>query len=186
MFRHNLNTALALLALAAGMGGSAYAGTTIAKNSVGSAQIKNGSIKSADINSGTRKALKGTTAKPDAKAVKAAVEDVIQDPNSGLTINVKGEKGADGRDGATGPQGPAGPAGFRDVQQVSAPWTSGGAVQTVSIDCPAGYRVSGGGGVGTPPFDKDYVRGSYPSGASQWSLRVEANASGTIYAVCVA
>ena len=57
----NANTILAVLALVIACSGGAFAaGTALGKNSVGSAQIKNGSIQMQDLSSATVKRLRGS------------------------------------------------------------------------------------------------------------------------------
>src|SRR3954471_24030925 len=76
---------LALLALFLALGGTSYAAATslLPKNSVGSAQVINGSLKTSDLNAQVRKALKRT----------------------------RGPQGAPGARGPTGSQGPQGAKG---------------------------------------------------------------------------
>jgi hypothetical protein len=87
---------IALLALFFALGGTAFAagGKLLPKNSVGSAQVVNGSLQKADLSGKAVKALKG---------------------NRGL-------KGAQGTPGAAGPQGPAGPAGPQGIQGPPGPF----------------------------------------------------------------
>jgi hypothetical protein len=69
------------------LGGGAYAATQLPKNSVGSKQIRKGSIKPSDLSARAKRALAGAT----------------------------GPRGAEGRrgpEGAQGPQGPPGPQGL--------------------------------------------------------------------------
>ena len=77
------------LALIMALGGTAYAGATLARNSVGSAQLKRGGVANSDIRNNAV-----TSAKIRNRAIRAA------DLAPGVV-----------RVGATGPTGPAGPAG---------------------------------------------------------------------------
>ena len=75
---------IACLALAISLGGSAFAATALApKDSVGSAQVINGSLQTRDLSGKARKALRGN----------------------------RGPRGYEGSPGSAGPTGPRGPAG---------------------------------------------------------------------------
>jgi hypothetical protein len=75
---------IACLALAIALGGSAFAATALApKDSVGSAQVINGSLQTRDLSGKARKALRGN----------------------------RGPRGYEGSPGNAGPTGPKGPAG---------------------------------------------------------------------------
>jgi hypothetical protein len=91
MRRHHV----ALLALFFALGGTAFAagGKLLPKNSVGSAQVVNGSLQKADLAGKAVKALKG---------------------NRGL-------RGTQGTPGAAGPQGPQGPQGAQGAQGIQGP-----------------------------------------------------------------
>jgi hypothetical protein len=80
---------VACVALAVSIGGTSYAVTALPLASVGTAELKNGSVTSGKIKDGTLRA-----------------EDFAGDE---LPV---GETGLPGADGATGPQGPPGPAGI--------------------------------------------------------------------------
>jgi hypothetical protein len=73
-------TALSLIALFVALGGTGYAAATLPRNSVGTAQVIDGSLKKRDLADKTISALKGA----------------------------RGVPGAAGSAGATGPSGPAG------------------------------------------------------------------------------
>lgn len=79
---------IACIALAVSIGGTSYAVTALPLASVGTAELKNGSVTSGKIRDGSLRA-----------------EDFAADE---LPV---GETGLPGADGAQGPQGPAGPAG---------------------------------------------------------------------------
>jgi hypothetical protein len=80
---------VAIIALVVALGGSAYAGTQLAKNSVGAQQIEKGAVRSNEVQNGALKLAD----------IKASARDALK---SG--------------DGATGPAGPAGPTGATGQQ----------------------------------------------------------------------
>src|SRR5215471_12045980 len=88
MKRLRLSPALVIsvIALFVALGGTSYAALTIPRNSVGSAQVINGSLQSADLAAKTKSALHGQTGS-------------------------RGAAGQQGTQGAQGPQGPSGPQG---------------------------------------------------------------------------
>jgi hypothetical protein len=88
---------VASLALFVALGGTGYAATQLAPNSVGTAQLKRGAVTAAKISARTRRALKGKRG--------------LQGP-AGLT----GATGAIGPAGAIGPTGPIGRTGTRGQQ----------------------------------------------------------------------
>lgn len=84
---------IATLALFLALGGGAYAATQLPKNSVGSKQIKPGSIRLADLADRTRQGLQGEV------GPRGATGD-------------RGPQGPRGPQGIQGPQGPQGQAGL--------------------------------------------------------------------------
>lgn len=103
---------ISCLALVVSLGsGTAYAASTLAKNSIGRAQIKNGAVTSAKVANGTlttddlsqdaRTELRGATG--------AAGKQGEQGPKGDRGDT--GNAGPPGGQGAAGPAGPAGPAG---------------------------------------------------------------------------
>lgn len=96
------STVVAYLALFVAMGGTSYAAVKLPANSVGSRELKNRSVRMADL-------AKDARPSKDSKLFRAAVTDVVLDPNTQAVVDslagaVKGEKGE------AGPQGPAGAA----------------------------------------------------------------------------
>lgn len=95
--------AIAITALLVALGGTSYAAITLAPNTVGSAQIKNRSVRPVDL---------AAKARPlGATQLRQAIEQVVTDPTTGLQITVKSEKGDTGPQGPVGSQGEQGPAG---------------------------------------------------------------------------
>src|SRR4051794_5548826 len=114
------------MALFVALGGTSYAAATLAKNSVGSSQIKNHSVKGQDI---AGSAI--TTSKVKNGTLRAA------DFGGSLPA---------GPAGKTGPAGPAGPAGgvraFGRVSQAGVLSRSGGAPVTVTRPSPGVYCLT--------------------------------------------
>jgi hypothetical protein len=90
---------LALLALFLVLGGgSAYAAATLApRNSVGSAQVINGSLQTVDLSKKAKRALRGLRGPRGLQGARGAT-------------GAQGAQGAQGAKGTTGAQGPAGSA----------------------------------------------------------------------------
>src|SRR5215475_5718157 len=107
MLRHRPrpSTAIACLALALALGGTSYAAVSrlMPKNSVGSAQVINGSLQKADLSKTAIAALHG-----------ARGSRGLQGPSGPAGASgAKGDPGAPGAQGALGPQGLAGVAVLR-------------------------------------------------------------------------
>jgi hypothetical protein len=108
---------VASVALLVALGGTSYAVSTLPANSVGSAQLRTGAVTSAKVRDGSVRALDLAPATRRALA------------------------------GQVGPRGPQGEAGLSGVEivQASSAFTSS-PDRTVTLDCPAGKRLVGGGG----------------------------------------
>jgi hypothetical protein len=143
-------------------GGSAYAATQmLAKNSVGSPQLKNGAVTPAKLSTAAKEGMTGPAGPKGATGAKGA---------TGPT----GPAGARGATGLTGPQGPAGPPGATKVivrRGPAAPFVS-------EAKCLTGEVVTGGGGEVTGPgngtefltrSDPDFYEGS----ATAWIAEAE-------------
>lgn len=138
MRRPSASLVVAVLAIVIATAGTASATTAL----ITSNQIKNGTIRLADISKKARKALQGRTGKT-------------------------GNAGAAGPQGPQGPQGMPGPQGLQGLQgAMGSPGVSGYTVvrnntvvsapvnhASVVADCPAGEQVlSGGGGASGAPL----------------------------------
>jgi hypothetical protein len=93
MMRERLTYAnvMSTIAVFVVLGGTGYAATRLARDSVGSPQIRNGAIKNVDISSATQRSLHGK----------------------------RGAKGATGAAGAAGSTGPAGPSEVIEVKHTA-------------------------------------------------------------------
>jgi hypothetical protein len=117
---------VALLALFVALGGTSYAASAalVPKNSVGSAQVINGSLQKGDLSKKAVVALKGAQGQQGAQGAQGAT----------------GSAGAAGAVGATGPPGISGYV----VVTTTTPLANG-AFAGLSAPCPAGKKVLGGG-----------------------------------------
>lgn len=120
------------LALFLALGGVSWAATSLPKNSVTSAQIRNGAVTSADVrNSSLRGAdlAAGAVGTREVRDGSLRAEDFAAGvlPKSGASgqsaAGAQGAAGPAGASGATGPAGPAGPQGANGADGV--PGTQG-------------------------------------------------------------
>ncbi len=131
----NVMSTIAMFVVVAG--GTAYA-ASLAKNSVGSAQIKAGAVKTADLG---KSAV--TSAKVKNGSLQAADFKAGQLP--------AGPAGAPGAQGPAGPQGEKGDKGEPGatsvvVREAIAQNITAGQVGDATAECAAGERLVGGGG----------------------------------------
>ena len=133
---------MSTLAVFVALGGSAYAGATLSRNSVHSAQIANGSVKRVDI------------------ATNAIDTTKVADGSLLLRDFKTGQLKA-GATGPQGPQGPAGPKGDPGATHVVVRTSSGHGIQRT--DCGPG-EVATGGGAHSPD---GFVIASIPNGHPQ-------------------
>jgi hypothetical protein len=103
---------VALLALFVALGGTSVAAGNVllARNSVGTRQVVDGSLLTNDLSSKARSALKGNTGPRGATGAPGATGSTGAAGAPGLTGST-GPAGAPGAQGATGPQGPPGAPG---------------------------------------------------------------------------
>ena len=116
---------VAFIALLLALGGGAYAQLRIPRNSVGTAQLKQGAVTSAKVRN-------ASLLRRDFRA-----GQLPAGPRGPA-----GSAGPAGERGATGERGPAGPAGATNVTLVLGQEQSGSSIAT----CPTGQRATGGGG----------------------------------------
>jgi hypothetical protein len=177
---------LSLIALFVALGGSSYAAVKLKANSVGSREIRNGSITLADLNKSIRPSKSN-------KLFRAAVVDTVTDPTSGVQINVQSEPGIVGPQGAPGTTGASGPSGTATVTTREAFGPTVGASQHTGANasCQPGEKVVGGGVdlEGTP--SDGFLQMSAPSG-NGWSGDYITSASAAtssrahVFALCAA
>jgi hypothetical protein len=107
-------TIISLVALFVALGGTSYAAIALApKNSVGSAQVIDGSLQNKDLSRKTVAALKGSRGQDGAPGSQGAsgVAGAIGATGPGGLPGAAGTSGAPGTTGATGPIGPSGAVG---------------------------------------------------------------------------
>jgi Collagen triple helix repeat (20 copies) len=160
-------TVVSLVALFVALGGTSYAtvATMLPRNSVGSAQVVNGSLQTVDLSQQAKSALKGARGPAGAAGLEGPIGATGAQGLKGDTgaQGLKGNTGAQGPKGDTGAQGSPGPPGppgpFVDVE----PWHEIGAPGEPSFEHGwQNYNV--GSGWETAAYYKDpwgrvYMRG---------------------------
>ena len=142
-----------MMALMVALGGTSYA-AGLAKNSVGSTQIKSKAVKNSDLgdNAVTSKKVKNGSLLAADFALGQLPAGAKGD--RGLT----GPAGAPGTPGTTGAPGPAGTVGAARVQFEQAPADlANGANQSYGVFCPAGQQAIAGGGRGDDTLSEETI-----------------------------
>ena len=117
---------ISLIALFVALGGTAYAATTLPKNSVGTRQLKSNAVNSSKVKN---------------HSLLAADFRPGQLPRG--KTGAQGPAGPQGAQGQAGPQGNPGVSGYTQVDAFSAFDTT--TPKTAEADCPAGTKIIGGG-----------------------------------------
>jgi hypothetical protein len=160
---------ISCLALTFALGGTGYATVLqVPKNSVGTLQLKNSAVTSAKVKN--RSLLRADFASGQLPA---------------------GPRGPAGPAGPTGPAGPAGPAGLSGAERVDATSPSNSTTtRTMTVACPTGKRLLGGGVRLNPVLAQLAVQQSFPDNDNVYRASVrEITATGlnwsiTVFAVC--
>jgi hypothetical protein len=108
--RLSYSNVVATLALFVALGGTSYAVATLPRNSVGSAQVRDGSLRAADLAPGVRGGASG----------------------------VRGPRGAQGPPGAAGPRGPADVVVRQRDGEAFVGFGAGSSVDVATLQLPAG------------------------------------------------
>ena len=167
---------VACLALGISLSGVSYAAAVLPRSSVGTVQLKTGAVTSLKVKNGSLLGADFKVGQLPAGAPGATGEKGEK--------GERGDKGEKGDKGLNGDRGAAGPPGLSGYQIVSPGTVTAGPIfQTVTVICPAGKRVIGGGvqGVGSA------FQGGFPSGDGRsWIAgSTKAGSSGlTGYAIC--
>jgi hypothetical protein len=157
---------ISCLALTLALGGTGYATVLqVPKNSVGTPQLKNAAVTSAKVKN--RSLLRADFASGQLPA------------------------GPRGPVGPTGPAGPAGPAGLSGAERVEATSPSNSTTtRTMTVTCPTGKRLFGGGVRLNPVLAQLAVQQSFPDNDNVYRASVREvtatalNWSVTVFAVC--
>ena len=142
-----------LCALVFAMGGTSYA-LSIAKNSVGSAQIKKGAVANSDLRTNAV-----STAKVKNGSLLAADFAANQLPRGATgATGPRGPQGVPGTPGTPGAPGATGTTGAATVSMTVAPADlANGANQSYSAFCPAGQQAVAGGGRGDDTLSEETI-----------------------------
>ena len=157
---------ISCLALTLALGGTGYATVLqVPKNSVGTPQLKNSAVTSAKVKN--RSLLRADFASGQLPA------------------------GPRGPVGPVGPAGPAGPAGLTGAERVDATSPSNStSTRTMTVACPTGKRLLGGGVRLNPVLAQLAVQQSFPDDDNVYRASVREvtatalNWSITVFAVC--
>ena len=175
--RPSAATVVACIALLVALSGTSYAtALNVPRNSVGTPQLKRNAVKPAKLSPNavrTAHVLNGSLLAADFKAG--------QLPNG-----PRGDRGEKGDKGDPGPAGPPGASGLQIVQATSSGTSAD--EKAVVVNCPAGKRVLGGGGLVASGAPLALTK-SYPT-ASSWVAEARETAAYAgawvvrAYAVC--
>jgi hypothetical protein len=163
-----------LCALVFAMGGTSYA-LSIAKNSVGSAQIKKGAVANSDL-----RANAVTAAKVKNGSLLAADFGANQLPRGATgATGPRGPQGIPGIPGTPGAPGATGTTGAATVQMSQAAADlANGANQSYSVFCPAGQQAIAGGGRGDDTLSEETILTNTRPAISSSNTEPPANGQG--------
>jgi hypothetical protein len=192
------STVLALVALAAALGGTGYAATLLPAGSVGTAQLQNGAVVSSKVKNGSLRAadfapgeLPSGAQGPQGPAGSAGPQ------GSAGPAGPQGPKGDTGASGSQGPQGPPGISSLSYVAQDFGPFPAH-TQYAGEAACGSNLHVVGGGVLTNGAYGEQAVNSSYPSsgngsgneGTTGWIAAVDNLSSSTqgftVYAICAA
>ena len=147
---------ISIVALIVALGGTAYAGVQLGKNSVGTPQLKNGAVKTSKLGGDVKKKL---------NKVGARGPQGERGPQG-----VAGQNGQNGQDGQQGLQGPPGMVNWNSVYEVVATRVGTG---VVTATCTGDDQVL----FGTTSADSDYhvSNASRGNAGRQWSVTIQSS-----------
>lgn len=164
----NPATVISIVALIVAMGGSAYAGAQLSKNSVGTHQIRNGAVKTSKLGQDVKRKL---------NKVGARGPQGERGPTG-----LRGPAGMDGAQGIQGVQGPAGMVNWNGVYEVEESRVGTGVVTAV---CNGNDQVL----FGTTEANSDYHVSNAGRGNAgrEWSVTIQSDpgVTGRAIAYCV-
>src|SRR6185437_226444 len=108
--RPTYSSIVATLALFIALGGAAYAATSLPRESIGSAQIKEGAVTPSKLSASVESSLEGPRGAEGARGARGATGSKGATGETGAT-GANGATGATGQAGATGSNGTPGAAG---------------------------------------------------------------------------
>jgi hypothetical protein len=164
------------LALFVALGGTSYAaGATLAKNSVGSSQIRTAAVKSSDVAKDAITSIKvkdGALQASDFKAgqLPAGPQGAPGEKGPAGEKGAPGEKGEKGDPGTNGTNGSNGVSGFQIVEGADVNLAAGATVNP-SVFCPGG-KVALSGGYSTSSSTDLVLNRSGIVSTSGWTIRV--------------
>jgi hypothetical protein len=149
---------MSMIAVTIALGGTSYA-AGLARNSVGSTQIKTGAVQNSDLGANavtSPKVKNGSLRAEDFAAGQLAAGTKGDSGPKGATGDqgTKGDKGDKGDSGPKGDKGDTGASGLAGAglattrHEVAAADLGDGAKLSYDVYCPAGQRAIGGGGRG--------------------------------------
>ncbi len=207
--RHHA-TVLSLMAFASAVGGTSYAAISLPTGSVGTAQLKPGAVTLSKLGRGavnSEKVRDGSLVAADFRRGQLARgprgqqgADGPQGPQGaagpqGLAgpqgpggppgpvgaVGPQGPPGMPGPQGDTGPIGPTGPPGISQYAHVSRNKQMAGANDSVSVSCPPGTKVIGGGA--SANSERVTIINSQPTAdEAGWLVTAKADAAGPLIA----
>jgi hypothetical protein len=180
--------AVAFVALMVALGGSSYAATKLAANSVGSRELKRNAVNSVDIKSGavtSAKIANGSITGADLKMAALGQVPLAARAASTGSADHAGSSGALDKVTYRGVPAAVGPAGKDPTDPTSFITTTA----TASAGCDAGQVVVGGGVQVDDPSNLA-THDSYPNNARAWTATVgnddpDGAHSFSVYAICV-
>jgi Collagen triple helix repeat (20 copies) len=173
MFRrriHRPSPALVVscLALLVALGGTSYAAVALPKNSVGTPQLRAGSVTSLKVKDRTL------------RVVDFAPAQRVQLKGPRGATGPQGDKGDKGEKGDRGEKGELGAPGTSGHVIVQRTGTSTSGTLAVSATCPAGKKALGGGGFTQTPGAGVSIQNSFPPpGGASWLVVARATNPGS-------
>jgi hypothetical protein len=179
-----LNTVVACVALAAALGGTAYAAVTVTGRSIKDGTITGRDVKDRSLDTGELSAA--AVSSLTGQRGPAGPQGPKGDPGPVGPTGPKGETGPPGPPGPQGPAGPTGPAGISGWEyRVNLPGVRVGSGESGGgqVYCPTGKKALGGGA--SVQNGQTYVTSSAPTnGGTGWAVffHNDSSAAVTVYA----